>query len=228
MQVISARLRAAARPRAPAISPCAGSGVTSGESGPAVTARRSAPVKGGRPPGRACGTSASIWSSAGRGRPVGNSRSRGCGPPRTGSCSGAIPCAPGAAVRTCPAIDKAVDRGDFDEIAVHGLPAHDLFIQALLDLGFRFEKSDTEFAEFELTKGMHTLPCSQQLEFFFPAGYGGWSHQNLEIGVLTGADSFHLIIGPYGPYRFEYEGLTEEFFPQWLEEHFRSQWGVGG
>ncbi|TMQ89680.1 hypothetical protein ETD83_38900 [Actinomadura soli] len=49
-----------------------------------------------------------------------------------------------AAVRTILEIGRAVDRGDFDEIAVHALPAQDLFFGAYEALGFRFDEAEVK------------------------------------------------------------------------------------
>ncbi|RKS71859.1 sporulation-control protein [Actinomadura pelletieri DSM 43383] len=129
-----------------------------------------------------------------------------------------------AAVRTILEIDNAVDRGDFDEIAVHALPAQDLFVDAYQTLGFRFDEAEVKTGR---VNGGHNQLSKfwQELEFFFPADYGRGPNAQLETVFIARHDSLDLITGPHGPYPFDYAGLTLDQCVTWLDRHCRALWG---
>ncbi|GAA4240879.1 hypothetical protein GCM10022254_67420 [Actinomadura meridiana] len=130
---------------------------------------------------------------------------------------------PRAAVRTILEIDNAVDRGDFDEIAVHALPAHDLFFDAYETLGFRFDEAAVKTGR--VTGGRNqTSKFWQELEFFFPADYRLGPLAQLETVFIARPDSLDLITGPHGPYPFDYAGLTLDRCVAWLDDHCRTRW----
>ncbi|MFI0411082.1 sporulation protein [Actinomadura sp. 3N508] len=128
-----------------------------------------------------------------------------------------------AAVRTILEIGNAVDRGDFDEIAVHALPAQDLFFGAYESLGFRFDEAEVKTGRVNGGRNQ-TSKFWQELEFFFPADYGRGPAARLETVFIARPDSLDLITGPHGPYPFDYTGLTLDACTSWLDEHCRSLW----
>ncbi|WUH97308.1 sporulation protein [Spirillospora sp. NBC_00431] len=128
-----------------------------------------------------------------------------------------------AAVRTILEIDNAVDRGDFDEIAVHALPAQDLFFGAYQTLGFRFDEAEVKTGRVNGGRNQ-TSKFWQELEFLFPAGYRREPRARLETVFIARPGSLDLITGPHGPYPFEYAGLTLDQCARWLDEHCRSLW----
>nr|WP_170201426.1 sporulation protein [Actinocorallia herbida] len=128
-----------------------------------------------------------------------------------------------AALRTTMKIDAAIDRGDFDEIAVHALPAQDAFLQALTDLGFRL--GDAEVKHGRLRGGTaQTLPYRQEIEAHFPASYNRRHDDRLEIVFLARADSLDLTTGIYGPYTFDHADLDVEAATAWLVAHLHANW----
>ncbi|MFI0373259.1 sporulation protein [Actinomadura sp. 1N219] len=128
-----------------------------------------------------------------------------------------------AAVRTILEIDNAVDRGDFDEIAVRALPAQDLFFGAYEALGFRLDEAEVKTGRVNGGRNQ-TSKFWQELEFFFPAEYGRGTNAQLETVFIARPDSLDLITGPHGPYPFDYAGLTHDQCVKWLDEHCRSIW----
>lgn len=125
------------------------------------------------------------------------------------------------AVRTSLEIDNAVDRGDFDEISVHALPAQDVFFTAYHALGFRFDEAEVK--KYRCTGGDNqTLAYCQELEFFFPTGYGWQPGAQLETLFIARPDSLDLITGSLGPYAFAYAELDVDTAKGWLDEHLRS------
>ncbi|MFI0483801.1 sporulation protein [Actinomadura sp. 9N215] len=128
-----------------------------------------------------------------------------------------------AAVRTILEIDNAVDRGDFDEIAVHALPAQDVFFGAYEALGFRFDAAEVKTGRVNGGRNQ-TSKFWQELEFFFPPGYRRGPGARLETVFIARPDSLDLITGPHGPYPFEYADLTLDQCVKWLDEHCRSHW----
>ncbi|MBE1534346.1 sporulation protein [Actinomadura algeriensis] len=131
-----------------------------------------------------------------------------------------------AAVRTTVEIGKAVDRGDFDEVAVHALPAQDMCFEAFRRLGFRFDEAEVK--RFRAHGGINqTLPYCQELEFWFPREYGRPRGDQLEVMFIARHDSMDLITGPRGPYPFTYSEMERERFVRWLDGHCRSAWGTG-
>ncbi|MGH3238924.1 MAG: sporulation protein [Spirillospora sp.] len=128
-----------------------------------------------------------------------------------------------AAVRTILEIDDAVDRGDFDEIAVHALPAQDVFFGAYETLGFRFDEAEVKTGRVNGGRNQ-TSKFWQELEFFFPDAYGRAPHAQLETVFIARPDSLDLITGPHGPYPFDYAGLTPDGCATWLDEHCRALW----
>ncbi|MBA9006835.1 sporulation protein [Thermomonospora cellulosilytica] len=128
-----------------------------------------------------------------------------------------------AAVRTCLDVDRAVDRGDFDEIAVHALPAQDMIVEAFGALGFRLEEAEVKKGQVIGGKNQ-TSPFWQELEYYFPADYGLPHGTQLEVATIARADSLDLITGPHGPYPFAYADMNLNDLTKWLDSHCRSLW----
>ncbi|SNS67595.1 sporulation-control protein [Asanoa hainanensis] len=67
-------------------------------------------------------------------------------------------------LRTEVAIDRAVDKGDLDHVAVHPLPVQERILEAFGRLGFRFKGADLEYGRLH---GVHqSLPFYQEIEFY--------------------------------------------------------------
>ena len=125
-----------------------------------------------------------------------------------------------AAVRTTVEIDNALDKGDFDEVAVHALPAQDVFFAAYRDLGFRFDEAEVKHYRCQGGDNQ-TLPYCQELEFWFPADYNRLHGEQLETLMIARSDSLDLITGPVGPHPFTYDGLTVASAAAWLDDNLR-------
>lgn len=126
-----------------------------------------------------------------------------------------------SAIRTVLGIDRGVDRGDFDEVRVHALPAQDVLFQAYLDLGFRFDEAEVK--DYISQNGENqTLRYCQELEFWFPPEFR--REGQLETLFIARHDSLDLITGPKGPFPFRYEDMNREAWTEWLGEHTRSLW----
>ncbi|GHB58360.1 hypothetical protein GCM10010377_56650 [Streptomyces viridiviolaceus] len=126
------------------------------------------------------------------------------------------------ALRTTMEIDNAVDRGDFDEIAVHARPVQDAMFQAFADLGFRFDEAEVKkhFRNFQQTQ---TLGYCQELEFWFPASYN--RQDQLEMTVITpDAESVEVIPGSTGSFLFTADELDVQRWTSWLDEFCRERW----
>ncbi|OLT37383.1 hypothetical protein BJF79_29560 [Actinomadura sp. CNU-125] len=127
------------------------------------------------------------------------------------------------AVRTTLKIGKAVDRGDFDEVAVHALPAQDMWFEAYERLGFRFDEAEVK--RYRAQGGDNqTLPYCQELEFWFPADYRRPRGSQLETLFIARHDSMDLITGPKGPFPFTYAEMTPDGCVEWLDAHCRGLW----
>ncbi|MEO3786222.1 sporulation protein [Actinocorallia sp. B10E7] len=126
-----------------------------------------------------------------------------------------------AAVRTVLEIEGAVDRGDFDEIAVHALPAQSAFVEGLTGLGFRLDEAEVKLGR--VNGGTNqTLDHWQELEAFFPADYNLPPRAHLEIVFIARPDSLDLITGSLGPFPFDYADVDVPTAARWLDQHLRS------
>lgn len=123
------------------------------------------------------------------------------------------------AVRTEVSIDDSVDRGDFDEFAVHALPAQDVALQAFADLGYRFDEA-------EVKQGTPKQAVSsrvnywQEIEMWFPREYG-YSSQ-LEFIFNARADGMDLIFGNAGRLTMAYDGLDPQRARAEIDAYSRS------
>ncbi|WP_432089240.1 sporulation protein [Streptomyces sp. bgisy095] len=126
------------------------------------------------------------------------------------------------ALRTTMAIDNAVDRGDFDEIAVHARPVQDAMFQAFADLGFRFAEAEVK-KHYRNHQQTQTMAYCQELEFWFPTSYNRLDQ--LEMTVITARpDSVEVIPGSIGSFLFTAEELDVSTWTSWLDDFCRSRW----
>lgn len=126
-----------------------------------------------------------------------------------------------AALRTTLKIDTAIDRGDFDEIAVHALPAQDAVLEALTSLGFRIEGADVRRGHL---RGDTSLAYWQRIELVFPASYNRRHSDRLDLAFATRPGSLDLLVGTFGPYPFAHADLTVESARAWLTSHLDAHW----
>ncbi|MFZ3560202.1 MULTISPECIES: sporulation protein [unclassified Streptomyces] len=124
------------------------------------------------------------------------------------------------AVRTELTVDNAVDRGDFDEIQVHALPAQDALLQAYANLGFRFDEAEVKKGTPSGGRNSQT-DYWQEIEMWFPADYRRPGGQ-LETVFVARHDSLDLITGPHGPYPFSYSNIDLPAWTAWLDQHLRA------
>ncbi|MET8475318.1 sporulation protein [Streptomyces sp. NPDC006422] len=124
------------------------------------------------------------------------------------------------AVRTELAVDNAVDRGDFDEIQVHALPAQDALLQAYANLGFRFDEAEVKKGT---PKGGQNSRENfwQEIEMWFPPEYRRPGGQ-LESMFFARHDSLDLVTGQFGPFTFPYDNIDVPAWTAWLDQHLRS------
>jgi sporulation-control protein len=130
------------------------------------------------------------------------------------------------AVRTELAVDGAVDRGDFDEIEVHALPARDTVFDVLEDIGFRFHESEVKvFSQAwpERYQARRSTDYWQELDFHFPESwdYQGWE---LETVLITFADELDVHPGGNPPVTLAFKDMDRETWRQSVESHIRRHW----
>jgi sporulation-control protein len=94
-------------------------------------------------------------------------------------------------LRTEVAIDRAVDKGDLDPIAVHPLPVHERILEAFSGLGFRFKTADLEYGRIH---GVHqTLPFYQEIEYF-PAPQYAHGINEIELTFVANPATVDVIL----------------------------------
>ncbi|MFF3314932.1 sporulation protein [Streptomyces sp. NPDC003035] len=133
-----------------------------------------------------------------------------------------------AAVRTELVIDDAVDKGDFDEIAVHALPAQDAILQAYETLGFRLHEAEVKVTAEPwpaVMEDRRTQPYWQEIDFFCPES---WSRgrEELETVFITREDSLDAHPGGNPPVTFVYADLEQQVWTEALGKHVRHCWGM--
>ncbi|GAA4822215.1 sporulation protein [Streptomyces ziwulingensis] len=134
-----------------------------------------------------------------------------------------------AAVRTELAVDKAVDKGDFDEIAVHALPAQDAILQAFEDLGFRLHESEVKLGALSRAPHMRARQTErfwQEIDFFFPESWGQ-GRQELETVFIAREDSLDVHPGGHPPVTFDYADPDPHAWTATLDQHVRAYWRAG-
>jgi sporulation-control protein len=130
---------------------------------------------------------------------------------------------PRCAVRTRLEIDNAVDRGDFDEVEVHALPAQDAVLQAFAELGFRMEEAEVKAGMLGNQK-TQTLPFWQENEHWFPPAYnwGSGAEAQLEVAVITpGPDTVEVVTGAVETHVFTPAQILAPGWTDWLDRHCR-------
>ncbi|GHA85554.1 sporulation protein [Streptomyces chryseus] len=129
-----------------------------------------------------------------------------------------------AAVRTELSIDNSVDKGDFDEIEVHALPAQDTLHQALADLGFRLHEAEVKVGAWPARlQDRRVAPYWQETDFFFPESAGRGRFE-LEAVFVARQDAVDLHPGGYPPATFAYADMDLAKWTAALDAHIRSYW----
>ncbi|MEV4534152.1 sporulation protein [Asanoa sp. NPDC049518] len=94
-------------------------------------------------------------------------------------------------LRTEVAIDRAVDKGDLDHVAVHPLPVQERILEAFGRLGFRFKGADLEYGRLH---GVHqTLPFYQEIEFFAAPAYAHGISE-LELTFVANPQTVEVVL----------------------------------
>jgi sporulation-control protein len=88
-------------------------------------------------------------------------------------------------------VARAVDNSDLDAVAVHPLPAQERVLDALLRLGFRFNRADVERGRRHGVK--QELPFYQEIEFHPPAPYASAINQ-LELTFLASPQVLQVVL----------------------------------
>ncbi|WUI01299.1 sporulation protein [Spirillospora sp. NBC_00431] len=125
------------------------------------------------------------------------------------------------AVRTTIEIDNAVDKGDFDELQVHGLPVHDAMFRAFADHGYRFDEAEVK-AHWRNHHTLQTLPYCQELEFWYPPAYR--NSAQLEMVLIVTKDMVEVIPGSVGAYQFAPATLDHAWWSRWIEHFCEPRW----
>lgn len=94
-------------------------------------------------------------------------------------------------LRTEVAIDRAVDKGDLDHVAVHPLPVQERILEAFGRLGFRFKGADLEYGRLH---GVHqTLPFYQEIEFW-PAPQYAHGIGEVELTFVANPNTVEVVL----------------------------------
>ncbi|HEX5598911.1 MAG TPA: sporulation protein [Micromonosporaceae bacterium] len=88
-------------------------------------------------------------------------------------------------LQTHVAVDRAVDKGDLDAVAVHPLPVQERILEAFARLGFRFKHADLEHGYIHGVQ--QTLPFYQEIEYFAAPQY---AHSVNEIELTFVANPY--------------------------------------
>ncbi|GAA3388011.1 sporulation protein [Cryptosporangium minutisporangium] len=94
-------------------------------------------------------------------------------------------------LRTEVAVAKAIDAGDLDPVAIHPLPAQELFLDAVARLGFTFRSADVEYGQ--LRGVPQQLPFYQEIEFFPAPQYAGRLNE-LELTFVAGPHAVDVVL----------------------------------
>jgi sporulation-control protein len=93
-------------------------------------------------------------------------------------------------LRTEVAIDRAVDKGDLDPVAVHPLPIQERILAAFNQLGFRFKGADLEYGRIHGVQ--QTLPFYQEIEFWPAPHYAGINE--VELTFVTNPHTVDVVL----------------------------------
>ncbi|MFE0422786.1 sporulation protein [Streptomyces sp. NPDC058953] len=137
---------------------------------------------------------------------------------------------PGArvAVRTVLTIDGAADRGDFDEIEVHALPAQDAVMQAYDELGFRLHEAEVKVDVAPWPARMadrRTQPYWQEIDLFFPPAWNR-GQEELETVFIAREDSLDAHPGGNPPVTFVYADQDPAAWKETLDRQIRHGWSM--
>jgi sporulation-control protein len=94
-------------------------------------------------------------------------------------------------LRTEVAVAKAIDAGDLDPVAIHPLPAQELFLDAVARLGFTFRNADVEYGH--LRGVPQQMPFYQEIEFFPAPQYSGRLNE-LEVTFVAGPHAVDVVL----------------------------------
>ncbi|MFE3204904.1 sporulation protein [Embleya sp. NPDC055664] len=94
-------------------------------------------------------------------------------------------------VRTELAIDRAIDKGDLDPVAVGAFPAQALILDAFGNLGFHFRAADLELGHIRGTD--QRLPFYQEIEFTPPQAYARGINE-VELTFVSGEHRTEVIL----------------------------------
>ena len=122
------------------------------------------------------------------------------------------------------------DKGDFDEVQVHALPAQDLVFQIYEDLGFRFHESEVKIMNERWPATMEdrrASPYWQELDFFFPGAYGWAGQTELETVLISRADALDVHPGGFAPVTLEYAAQYGAAWTDAIDQHIRKYWWRG-
>jgi sporulation-control protein len=130
------------------------------------------------------------------------------------------------AVRTELAVDKAVDRGDFDEFDVAPLPAQAIVLQAYRDLGFRLDEAELKWGT-PASSVASAVNWWQEIELWFPPEYR--RTDQIEMVFNAFADGMDLLTGGNDPrlcrLRLTYDEILENpgRIRELLDAHYRGR-----
>lgn len=94
-------------------------------------------------------------------------------------------------LRTELEVARAVDKTDLDAVAVHPLPAQERILDALIRLGFRFNRADVERGHIYGVR--QTLPFYQEIEFW-PAPQYARAINQLELTFIAAPDHLQVVL----------------------------------
>lgn len=129
------------------------------------------------------------------------------------------------AVRTELSIDNALDKGDFDEVQVHALPAQDMVFQVYEDLGFRFHESEVKImaARWKNMEDRRPSPYWQELDFFFPPSWNQGAYE-LETVLVTFDGELDVHPGGYPAVTLRYADQDRAAWTAAIDQHIRKYW----
>ncbi|TQS40895.1 sporulation protein [Cryptosporangium phraense] len=94
-------------------------------------------------------------------------------------------------LKTEVSVAKAIDAGDLDPVAIHPLPAQELFLDAVARLGFTFRNADVEYGH--LRGVPQQMPFYQEIEFFPAPQYAGRLNE-LEVTFVAGPQAVDVVL----------------------------------
>ncbi|NGN68049.1 sporulation protein [Streptomyces sp. A7024] len=126
-------------------------------------------------------------------------------------------------VKTELQIEKAVDAGDLDPVAVHPVPAQQAILDAFGRLGFRFRNADLEKGHIRGTR--QRLPFYQEIEFLAPQQYRGLNQVELTF-VADGREMDVILEMDKKPGLFTSGSDSYRSFKVGLSDYEATDWGA--